>query len=88
VVREVAGELGATPAQVALRWVTDRPAVVAPIVGARTVRQLDDSIGAASLRLDEAQRARLDEVSSPPTPDYPYRVIDEQCSDRVGVGQA
>ncbi len=88
VVRQVAGELGATPAQVALRWVADRPAVVAPIVGARTVRQLDDSIGAASLRLDEAQRARLDEVSAPPTPDYPYRVIDDQCSDRAGVGQA
>jgi aryl-alcohol dehydrogenase-like predicted oxidoreductase len=87
-VRQVAGELSATPAQVALRWVASRPAVAAPIVGARTVRQLDDSLGAASLRLDDAQRARLDAASAPPTPDYPYRFIDDQCSDRASVGQA
>jgi aryl-alcohol dehydrogenase-like predicted oxidoreductase len=55
---------------------------VAPIVGARTARHLDDSLGAAGLRLDDAQRARLDEVSAPPTPDYPYGFITEQTSDR------
>jgi aryl-alcohol dehydrogenase-like predicted oxidoreductase len=86
-VKQVAAELDATPAQVALRWVADRPAVTAPIVGARTVRQLEDSLGAGALRLDGAQRARLDEVSAPPTPDYPYGFIDDQCADRARSGQ-
>jgi aryl-alcohol dehydrogenase-like predicted oxidoreductase len=87
-VRQVAGELGATPAQVALCWVAGRPAVTAPIVGARTTAQLDDSLGAAGVRLDDAQRARLDEVSAPPTPDYPYGFIAEQISDRSSAGGA
>ena len=87
-VKQVAAELDATPAQVALRWVADRPAVAAPIVGARTVRQLDDSLGAAALCLDAARRARLDEVSAPPTPDYPYGFINEQCAHRARFAQA
>jgi aryl-alcohol dehydrogenase-like predicted oxidoreductase len=39
----IAREIGATPAQVALRWLADQPAVIAPIVGARSVEQLKEN---------------------------------------------
>ena len=60
---KVAEEIGRTPAQVALRWVLGGPGVIVPLVGARTREQLDDNLGCLSFELDEAQRARLDEVS-------------------------
>src|SRR5262249_30899646 len=52
-VRQVAEERGASMAQVALAWVADRPAVTSVILGARTVEQLDDNLGAADLHLTE-----------------------------------
>jgi aryl-alcohol dehydrogenase-like predicted oxidoreductase len=71
-VRETAAACGVSPAQVALRWVTDRPGVSSTILGARTLDQLRDNLAAVELVLDEAQTARLDEVSAPATPLYPY----------------
>jgi aryl-alcohol dehydrogenase-like predicted oxidoreductase len=47
----IAKEIGATPAQVALSWIADRPGVIAPIVGARTVEHLRNNLGAADLTL-------------------------------------
>jgi aryl-alcohol dehydrogenase-like predicted oxidoreductase len=63
VVREVARECGRTPAQVAVRWVRQQAGTVIPIVGARTVRQLADTLGAADFELTAAQRERLDKAS-------------------------
>ena len=63
---EVAAEVGRSPAQVALRWVLDQPFITSGIVGARTAAQLGDTLGAASWRLPEPARARLDEVSAVP----------------------
>jgi aryl-alcohol dehydrogenase-like predicted oxidoreductase len=60
---KVAEEIGRTPAQVALRWVMGGAGVIVPLVGARTRAQLDDNLGCLGFELDEAQRARLDEVS-------------------------
>ena len=71
-VREIAGEIGATLSQVALSWVTNRPGVAAPIIGARTLQQLEGNLTAAELDLDEASTARLDQVSAPTPNDYPY----------------
>jgi aryl-alcohol dehydrogenase-like predicted oxidoreductase len=81
-VEAVARELGVPPARVALRWLADRPAVVAPLLGARTAEQLRDNLLASEIRLDEGQRARLDEASEPPTPDYPYRLLAENAAAR------
>jgi aryl-alcohol dehydrogenase-like predicted oxidoreductase len=78
----VAAELGVPPARVALRWLADRPAVTAPLLGARTQEQLDDNLQAAEVVLDERQRTLLDEVSAPPTPDYPYRLLAENTAER------
>ena len=57
--------LAVTPLQVALVWVRDRPGVVAPILGARTARQLGEALSVEDLSLpDEILRA-LDDVSAP-----------------------
>ena len=71
-VRAVADGRGVSMAQVALAWLVARPAVTSVILGARTLEQLDDNLGAADLRLDDAELARLDEVSDPGAADYPY----------------
>ena len=76
-VEEIASDHGASMAQVALAWVTQRPGVASTILGTRTVEQLDDNLGAAELKLDDAQVARLNEVSDPGLPAYPYGFIDE-----------
>jgi aryl-alcohol dehydrogenase-like predicted oxidoreductase len=70
----VADEVGRSPAQVALRWLLQRPAVVAPIVGARTVAQLDDNLGATGWALDEKQLARLTAAGDRPLP-YPHAYL-------------
>ncbi|MGW7411997.1 aldo/keto reductase [Streptomyces sp. NPDC054863] len=64
VVREVATELGRTPAQVALAWILRNPGVTAPVIGARTPAQLEDNLGALEVELTAAQLARLDGVSA------------------------
>jgi aryl-alcohol dehydrogenase-like predicted oxidoreductase len=69
---------GATPAQVAIRWVTDRPAVSSTILGARTVAQLTDNLAAADLRLAPEETAALDAASEVPLPDYPYGFIHDE----------
>jgi aryl-alcohol dehydrogenase (NADP+) len=68
----ISKEIGATPAQVALSWVADQPSVIAPIVGARTVTQLRENLGAVGLHLDAEITAALDAVSAPTPGGYPY----------------
>lgn len=68
----VARETGASASQVSLAWLSDRPAVTSVILGARTVEQLEDNLGAADLELTPEQRARLDEASTPRADVYPY----------------
>ena len=58
--RAVAAELDATPAQVALRWLIEQPDITCvPIVGARTVDQLDENVGAADISLSDDQFNRI-----------------------------
>ncbi|MGB8945116.1 MAG: aldo/keto reductase [Streptomyces sp.] len=64
VVKEVAAELGRTPAQVGLAWTLRNPGVTAPVIGARTPAQLEDNLGALEVDFTAAQLARLDEVSA------------------------
>ena len=60
---QLAGELGVTPAQVALAWVLSQPGMTSPILGARTVDQLTDNLGALEVALPEAVKSRLDAES-------------------------
>ncbi|WAL68038.1 aldo/keto reductase [Amycolatopsis cynarae] len=64
VVKEVATELGRTPAQVGLAWTLQNPGVTAPIIGARTPGQLEDNLGALEVDFTPSQLARLDEASA------------------------
>ena len=64
VVREVATELDASPAQVALAWLRSRPGVVLPIVGARKESQIRDNLGALEIELSTEQLDRLHAVSA------------------------
>ncbi len=63
-VREVANECAATPAQVALAWVLSRGSDVVPIPGTKRVRYLEENAGALDLRLTEQQLARLDGIAA------------------------
>lgn len=71
-VRKVADGRGVSMAQIALAWVAARPAVTSVILGARTLAQLDDNLGAADLRLSDEETGLLTEVSTAPLSDYPY----------------
>jgi aryl-alcohol dehydrogenase (NADP+) len=71
-VHEIATERGVTMAEIAIAWVTARPAVTATILGARTTAQLEANLRAAGLDLTEPEQARLDAVSDPGASDYPY----------------
>jgi aryl-alcohol dehydrogenase-like predicted oxidoreductase len=70
---EVAAELDASPSQVALAWVLQQPGRPLPIIGARTVEQLKDNLGCLEITLNDAQLARLDEVSAI-APGFPNRL--------------
>ncbi len=61
--REMGQARGKTIAQMALGWQLTQPFVTSPIVGANTVQQLDESLGAAGLRLTEDEMKRLDELT-------------------------
>ncbi|PSQ17647.1 aryl-alcohol dehydrogenase [Halobacteriales archaeon QS_8_69_26] len=66
VLDEVAGEVDATPAQTALAWLMHRDGVTAPIVGARTVEQLEENLAAATIDLSDEQVERLTETKPGP----------------------
>jgi aryl-alcohol dehydrogenase-like predicted oxidoreductase len=67
----VAAEIGRSPAQVALRWLSQQRSVTAPIIGARSLTQLDDNLGAAGWTLDDKSAERLTAAGDRPLP-YPH----------------
>jgi aryl-alcohol dehydrogenase-like predicted oxidoreductase len=62
-VKAVADEIGRPSAQVALAWTLLNPAVTSPLVGARTLAQLEANLAALEITFTPEQVARLDEVS-------------------------
>jgi aryl-alcohol dehydrogenase-like predicted oxidoreductase len=64
VVTDVARGLGVTPSQVALAWTLRDPRVTAPIIGARTLAQLEDNLGALELTLPDTAVADLEAASA------------------------
>src|SRR5436190_12849037 len=63
---EIGQARGATPAQVALNWVMNKPGVDTVIIGARDEAQLRDNLAAASWRLSADEMKALDDVSALP----------------------
>jgi aryl-alcohol dehydrogenase-like predicted oxidoreductase len=62
-VRAVAEEVGSTPAAVSLAWLLAQPVITAPIIGANSVEQLQDSLAALDVALSGEQIGRLNEAS-------------------------
>ena len=58
-------ELGEKPADVALAWLLNNPIVTAPIIGPRTIEQLDGSLRALEITLSEETLKKLDEIFPP-----------------------
>lgn len=64
-------EIGENPANVALAWLLHNPAVTAPIIGPRTIEQLDDAIRATELTFDDEFMAKLDAIFPGPGGEAP-----------------
>lgn len=87
VLRGVAQEIGATPSQVAIAWTLKNPAVTSPIIGARTVEQATDNLGALDLVLAPEHVGRLDQASAP-SPIFPARFVSRPMVQQLIFGGA
>ena len=70
--------------EVALNWIVRKAGVASIIVGARTMTQLEDNLGASTWSLSDADMVRLDEASALP-PIYPYDMHRSFMADRNPV---
>jgi aryl-alcohol dehydrogenase-like predicted oxidoreductase len=68
----VAKDAGVTPAEIAVAWVAAKGSL--PIIGARTLAQLENNLAAIKVTLSPVQIARLDEVSAIPVV-FPHRML-------------
>lgn len=68
---ELCASIGQPPANVALAWVLNNPDVTAPIIGPRTIEQLEENLSVLELKLDDETLARLDEIWEGPGGEAP-----------------
>jgi aryl-alcohol dehydrogenase-like predicted oxidoreductase len=77
----IADAHGVTRAQIALAWLRRNPVVAAPLVGARTIQQIDDAVASLDLDLTDEEARRLE---SPYTPRHDFQGIsDARELDRI-----
>jgi aryl-alcohol dehydrogenase-like predicted oxidoreductase len=74
VLKDVARQLGTSPARVALAWAQSQPGITSTIIGARTVDHLEDNLGALSIRIPAEHAKALDEASKPKL-NFPYDFV-------------
>ena len=79
--RTIARQRETTVARVALAWILAKPFVTSIIIGAKTMDQLDDNLGAIKLSLSTDEVKTLDEVSALP-PEYPGWMLARQGAER------
>lgn len=65
---EFARERGFHPVSLAVAWVSSHPAVTAPIIGARNIEQLEDSLAAVDIDMTEELRSEVSALSPEPAP--------------------
>ena len=65
VVLAIAAEKGCTPSQLSLAWCAQQPGITSPIVGVRTMEQMEDNLGAINVEVTDEDRERIDEVATP-----------------------
>ncbi|CAG8796532.1 10123_t:CDS:2, partial [Gigaspora rosea] len=71
-VKAIASEIKRSPVQVALNWISQKPGVASPLIGAKTKAQLEENLKALEFKLTPEQMARLDAVSTPKEIPFPY----------------
>lgn len=76
IIGSIAEETGKSYAQIALNWLLRTPGITAPILGARSLEQINDNLGAADWELSAEQVQKLSEASAVEDI-YPYRFIRE-----------
>jgi aryl-alcohol dehydrogenase-like predicted oxidoreductase len=54
---------GKSISQIALAWLLTDPTITSPIIGPRTMEQLEDNLGALGLRLTQQEKERLDKTT-------------------------
>ncbi len=74
-----ARERGVHPAALAVAWVLSHPAITAPIIGARSADQLEDSLGALEIRMTPEWRAAISSLSIEPPPPT------DRAEERAGI---
>lgn len=79
----VAMELGVTPSEVAIAWVAAKGSF--PIIGPRTLAQLENNLGAIQVTLSPTHISRLDEISMVPA-GFPYTVINDPGTRELFTG--
>ena len=64
-VEQLAQAKGCSPSQLAIAWVAQQPGITSPIVGPRTMEQLEDNLKAVEVKINDDDRKTLDEVATP-----------------------
>lgn len=87
VLREVATEIGRTPADVALKWVVERPGVSSVLIGASRVEQLEQNIASLDVELSAEHLAKLEQATALPliNPYFIFQLPIEQLFGGHGV---
>lgn len=80
---QIAEEIGSTPARVALNWVCRQQGITSPIIGARTLQQLDDNLAALDVQLSVEQLQRLSALTTPAL-NFPAPFLKGSASFRSG----
>lgn len=83
---KTAGNLGRSPAQVALRWVLEQPAITSVIIGARTINQLEDNLKSSGWHMEPEALRRLNDTSRLKER-YPKSMEKQMCSRRDNAVQ-
>ena len=75
---EIKQKSGKSISQIAIAWLLKQPGVVSPIIGVRTMDQLQDNLGVVDWELSNEDVDELTRLSNPDLP-YPYRMIKSNC---------
>jgi aryl-alcohol dehydrogenase-like predicted oxidoreductase len=64
-VQELAKARGASPAQIALAWMLNKPHITAPIIGASQLQHLEENVAALEIKLSDEEVKQLEELYEP-----------------------
>ncbi len=76
VVISIAKEKQCSPSQLSLAWCASQPGITSPIIGPRTMEQLEDNLGALNVEITDEDRKRIDAVALPERATVPYYEAD------------